>query len=768
MMGEFGKPLPQLGSPEVIAPPYRLPEKPCEVDPVTYEILRHRLWYVVLTMGETLKKVSGTATSVEANDLSTYLALADGAPVFLGPYVLLHSGIADLVVSNTLRLNRDDPGIFPGDMFFCNDPWLGPAHQCDCSIAAPFFAGEEILCWTGATLHQLDLGGVDPGGLCPNARDAFAEPSMYPCVKIVERGRLRSDLDRQIRRNSRMPEIVALDIRSMIAANNFAHGELGRLVERYGRQTVLATMIQAIEVSARKFRQRLERLPRGRFRGRDFCEIGGAAPELQEDVYEVQVTVTNTGEKLTIDFTGTSAQSGGFANCGIGGLKSGALAGLLEMLAAGIDWNAGVLAHLEIVGQLGTINNPRFPAAVSDGITEGAVVTASAVSAAVGNMLLGSAEDRATVSFNGANTFLGNTLAGIDENGRVWGTLLMDGIGLCYSGNEYRDGLDLAGAGGIPYTQFANVETNELHYPILYLFRRVGKGSGGAGYRRGGNSIELAFTPYRTPYMLMLLWTHGAEFPNAGGIAGGCPASAARFGLSTTAKIDERFARGEMPDSWESLEWTRLAAKSESHLAPGNAVYFGAPGSGGFGDPLLREPERVLADVQAGAYSADFAARFYGVVVTDGGRRLDLARTEERRRHLLAERKADSRPLAVGQHPSAQGRLDLLFHVGCALSVVRDEGGEIYWACRRCGHLYCQVSENPRTAGLFSCASICQAGHPLGQMTWCEHPRFVFRRFFCPACLVMYENEVAREEDPIVHGIEYSLEWLSSLGERAP
>jgi len=44
--------------------------------PMTYEILRRRLWYMVLTMGETLKKVSGTATSVEANGLSTYLTLA--------------------------------------------------------------------------------------------------------------------------------------------------------------------------------------------------------------------------------------------------------------------------------------------------------------------------------------------------------------------------------------------------------------------------------------------------------------------------------------------------------------------------------------------------------------------------------------------------------------------------------------------------------------------------------------------------------------------
>jgi len=207
-----------------------------------------------------------------------------------------------------------------------------------------------------------------------------------------------------------------------------------------------------------------------------FARSGGAGPQLQEDVDQVQVTVTNTEEKLTIDFTGTSARSGGFANCGIGGLKSGALAGLLEMRAAGIDWNAGLLAHLKIASQPGTINNPKLPAAVSDGITEGAVAAASAVSAAVGNMSLGSALGRGTVSFNGANTFLANTLAGIDENGRVRGTLLMDGIGLCSSGNECRDGLELARAlAGSPTGNFRTWRPTNCPTPSSYLFRRVGK-----------------------------------------------------------------------------------------------------------------------------------------------------------------------------------------------------------------------------------------------------------------------------------------------------
>ena len=128
-LNEFGKAHAHLPQPKLLEVPFTISEPPIEVDPITYEIIKHRIWYAGLTLGETLKKVSGTIVTAEANDMSSYITLEDGAPVFIGPYVIFHSGNADLIISNTIRLNKDDPGIYDGDMFFVNDPWLGPAHQ---------------------------------------------------------------------------------------------------------------------------------------------------------------------------------------------------------------------------------------------------------------------------------------------------------------------------------------------------------------------------------------------------------------------------------------------------------------------------------------------------------------------------------------------------------------------------------------------------------------------------------------------------------------
>ncbi len=64
------------------------------------------------------------------------------------------------------------------------------------------------------------------------------------------------------------------------------------------------------------------------------------------------------------------------------------------------------------------------------------------------------------------------------------------------------------------------------------------------------------------------------------------------------------------------------------------------PGGGGFGDPLARDPERVLAGVLEGAVSAAAAEREYGVVLTAAGGswRVDEAATRARRAEMVRAR----------------------------------------------------------------------------------------------------------------------------------
>lgn len=778
---EFGQPHPDLPPPQVLERPFTVPDPPVEVDPITYEIVKHRVWYAGLSLGETVKKVSGSVVTAEANDMSSYITLEDGAPVFIGPYVIFHSGVADLIISNMLKLNQEDLGIYDGDMFFLNDPWLGPVHQPDCAVGAPIFVDDELFCWTGLTVHILDLGGVEPGGLCASARDAYAEPPLYPALKIVDKGKFQTDIDRLIRRNSRMPGLAALDIRAMIAGNNACRRDILKLVEQYGKDVVKSVMIMIIKETSEKFKARLHELPRGTFRSRDWNEIGGSAPELQDEVYHMQCTMTNTGEKLIFDFSGTSKQCSGFANSSMGGMRSGVISGFAEPVAYDVLWNAGILENIEIFSQEGTFNNPTYPAAVSDGITEGAMVSATVAGAAVEHMLAGHKELRDKTLMNSGAMFLGNTIGGIDEHGEMWGTLLLDVIGMCSMPTGVHDGKDITGSGGIPYTQFSNVETNELHYPMLYLFRRLAKDAWGHGYHRGGRSIELTFKPHKTPFIYLALWNHGAEFANAAGLSGGLGASAVRFKLARGTDIEEKFKQGIVPDSIDEFPIKAVAAKSQHMLTTNDLVYFGVPGGPGYGDPLKREPERVLQNIEEGILSPEHALRFYGVMVKGEKPEVDHKATETERRRLREERLSYGRYLDEWEelvppnketpapprpprqdYPSAQPVRDL-FEVGMGLKVIRDSKKKHFWVCSECGHVYCPVESNPKCAALIRVGRLSEMSHPTAEMTKREPPRFFHRQFYCPKCAAMFAVELARADDPILNDIEYDPEWLASL-----
>jgi len=71
-------------------------------------------------------------------------------------------------------------------------------------------------------------------------------------------------------------------------------------------------------------------------------------------------------------------------------------------------------------------------------------------------------------------------------------------------------------------------------------------------------------------------------------------------------------------------------------IQPGEACETRNSGGGGWGDPLVRDPARVLDDVRNGIVSADRARDVYGVVLDASGTGVEPAATEARRRELRA------------------------------------------------------------------------------------------------------------------------------------
>ena len=166
-----------------------------DIDPVTYEVVRHNLWNINEEHGSTIQRISGSPVAMFALDLNPSILTEDAEFVYFGPYMQYMSGVTDTQVKWILENRSENPGIKPGDMFLANDPRVGAAHQQDVMLICPVFHEGELFCWVTNCLHQYDIGGITPGSFCPSAESAFEEGILIPPVKIVENDTVRKDIE---------------------------------------------------------------------------------------------------------------------------------------------------------------------------------------------------------------------------------------------------------------------------------------------------------------------------------------------------------------------------------------------------------------------------------------------------------------------------------------------------------------------------------------------------------------------------------------------
>jgi N-methylhydantoinase B len=471
-------------------------------------------------------------------------------------------------------------------------------------------------------------------------------------VKIVEAGVLREDIWQMIMGMTRLPHVVGLDFKAMIAANNVASRRFHELMQRYGVDTINRVMSIEIDTSERRLRERLKRIPDGIYRARDFLDHDGHANRL----YQVEVAAHKRGDELILDMEGSSPQAPGFINCTRSGLRGALFTGLLPILAADIRWNEGVLKPVTIKVPEANICNARWPAPVSGATISTAWVVQNVAVAALSRMVAGVADlvTEGQAVTKGQMSVL--TLGGRDRDGGPFGTLLMDSM--AGGGGAYidHDGLDGSGDYSIPRPQIANVEANEASGPFLYLFRSFVPDTEGAGAMRGGITTALAVTPHDVDELHTMVVGHGVQVPNSVGQFGGLPGACAFHLLrKSNEDIGELIdANTRMHDLFEAGGSVQRLESKLGHFAlhQGDVFAYSFQGGGGYGDPIRRDPERVARDVKNGIVTRERANEIYGVVLRDDAS-VDSEATGARRRAIRGERLGGQTPKA--EPPLATG-----------------------------------------------------------------------------------------------------------------
>ena len=610
------------------------------LDPLTYEVIRHRLTSITEEMGEALKRMSGSVVVTDCNDFDAAIMDEVGDVVQVGLYNTELAASLDMACNWTLRNRARRPGIAEGDMFLCNDPWVGGGlHQNDVSLFAPLFVDGELFCWTGAVAHQVDLGGVSPGSWSVAATDVFWESVPTPPVKLVERGEIRPDIEDMYLRRSRVPKLVALDLRAKIGANNVAHERLRALCAKYGADTVKAVMRRVLDDAETRLRAKLSELPDGSWSAvahQDSARSG------DRGIYKITCTLRKAGDRLTFDFTGTDEQVEGLINCTYAGLRGGIMPVLLTTVCGDIPWAPGGLWRcVEIISEPGTINNCTFPSGIGKASVASAWATTNVATECLAGLLDAHPEHRRRAMSVCCGTWDFALLAGVDQHGAGFVTMLCDSMAGGLGARTDSDGVDTGGLACIPMGRVADVEMNEFSFPMLYLWRREEADSGGPGRYRGGVGASSCFVPHDSPIggVHLVVSAPGKALPLAGGLAGGMPAGTQHDVLLRGTTVHEAFAQGHIPSSLDQVGGApdQLPSHHETDLGADDVYFTHWQGGGGYGDPLLRDPEAVIADVTAHKVSATGAHDVYGVVICDGIA-LDADATTRRRQALRRER----------------------------------------------------------------------------------------------------------------------------------
>ena len=716
------------------------------VDPVTYEVVRHAMWNINVEHGNTIMKISGSPICAYGHDFNPCLLDENGDFVFFGPFLQYLSSATGSAVKWTMEYRSENPGIDDGDIFLTNDPWIGATHQSDVALVAPVFWEGELFCWVGNTLHQWDMGGTAPGGFNPMAADVFWESGCIPPIKIVEGGKLRKDLEEEYARRSRLPQLVALDLRAEIAGCTVARERLLALIARYGAETVKGVMRKLQDDSEKAFLKRLETIPDGTWRESSWIELKGPG---DRHLYRNALALTKRGGKLIFSNEGSDPQAGTL-NCTMVAWK-GAIASMIcsQMLFDQMFVVEGAYRHMEFEVVPGTISCATFPAAVSAAPPGVLLQTIALAGLVISKMLACSSDEqlRSEVqSCMGAAMYPVCAFSGVDQRGAPYASFLLDPVGAALAGLSWKDGVD---TGGWPWdlqSTMPNVEDNEWFYPILYLWRKELANSGGAGKFRGGNSGELAFIPHGTDHISLFTASGHCAVPGPG-LHGGLPPATTRFTLQRDAHVVEQARETRrMPtgaaELWGKTEYVAPKAFDVSQK-PADVFLLSWAGAGGYGDPLERDPARVVLDIRHGSVTAEWAYEAYGVVL-DGQLQVDVEATEARRAKLRKAR--------IGKVPRRERRKIEPIHARRIAEGLLLTDGLI--ACSKCGREICQAGENYKLHCAASERPVTAANSYILNPKIYVDEKMVLRSYACPSCGLLIQVDIARPTDPPLWDIQ--------------
>jgi N-methylhydantoinase B len=578
------------------------------IDPILLEVLRNRLDAIADEMELTLLRSAASPIVKEGLDASAALFTVRGETIAQAAAIPIHLGALQLAAQRIVRA-FPPPSMREGDAFLLNDPYDGGTHLPDITLAVPVWADGRAVALACTMCHHQDVGGRTPGSVPTDATELYQEGVIIPPTQLFRAGELDENLFGLLARNVRLPEVFTGDLMAQVAAGRLGGVRLREVFAAHGPATVLACVDELLARAERLTRQEIEAIPDGDYSFEDYLDDDGV--DLGRRV-RIAVTVRVRGSSMTFDFTGTAPQVRGPFNSVPASTLSAVYYAIRAVSDPSIPNNGGCFRAVDAVLPEGTLVNPRPPAPVSC-----RTATIKRIADTILGALVRALPDRMPAASSGS-------LLVMAFGGRQPGTgqpfvaseLAAGGMGA----RRGRDGIDaietdVSNCMNIP------VESVEMNFPLRIPRARLWRDSGGAGRQRGGLGLEKVFEATATDVVVSHRGERFASSP--WGLYGGEP------GHSGRAFVLRRDGRRE-----------DLPSKKMIVLHPGDQLWEYIAGGAGYGEPLHRAAELVLADVLDGRVSPEAARAVYGVVLSPSGDAVDEVSTKECREELGAGRAA--------------------------------------------------------------------------------------------------------------------------------
>ena len=577
------------------------------------EILYNLFSSICQQMGYTIQRTAYTVYIKFTGDYSAGIITKNGE-------MAAHSypsGVAPFMIGNAKTFiefySREE--YQEGDIIISNDPYSiegFSTHLPDISLLKPVFHNGELICFVWCFIHLSDIGGSVPGSVMLTNYEIFQEGLRLPPMKLYKAGRLNEDILRVYQANVRTPDDNWGDLQAAVSALNVGEARLNDALNKYGAETIVQALEDVLEWGQKRAEKIIEEIPDGA--SAEFVEF--LDDDAVSDVpVRMKVKIRKDRKKLHIDWTGTDPQTRSALNMITreNGIDLLATVFIQYFVAADptIPLNAGMRRVFDIIIPEGSLINPTFPAA---GAARGIVFIRGIdlFAGCLAQLLPG----RMPAANGGVSIIVNLSEPDLKSNipGKRNMLVLQPLTGGC-GARPYKDGMDArAGMPALPFSNPIEVLEAESSIKVIEWNDRID--SGGAGKYRGGNGFVFEFE-VSAPNTIVTARGSGRCNTQPWGVKGGKP------GIKTKVTFNPGTGKERILE--KNIDWVQLD--------PGDIIRFETPGGGGYGNPLERDPCKVLYDVEQSLVSAKAAVEAYGVIIRDG--KIDLRKTKALRQKMM-------------------------------------------------------------------------------------------------------------------------------------